>query len=97
MWNGRLWLSLAGKNEKTTFLMAYHDGVAAAAAVASEPNLPVTERLAQVNGLLGKCWPISLTIGETQLALDRFYDTPENRPIALARAITMIAFRAGAH
>jgi hypothetical protein len=94
MWNGRAWVGFTGKNEKTIFLMGYQSGLKhLAIAAAFDQSKPSAERLALANQLVETCWPTTLTYGEIQLALDRFYDTPENRPMAISTALSTISAR----
>jgi len=95
MWNGRMWVGMTGsKNEKTLFLMAYQAGLKHLAIAATfDQSKSSADRLALANQLVETCWPTTLTYGEIQLALDRFYETPENRPTAISMALSKITAR----
>jgi len=86
-WNGRFWKSLASDGEKNAFVMGYtnavHDTLFGIAASLKADYSPVLKLLI----------PASLTVAETVTALNRFYDVPENGPIAVAGAMKVIAQR----
>jgi len=84
-WNGRLWKTLSA-SERITFLAGYSDATRIVATAAS----PSFERF---DKLERDFWPGSLTLAEVCSALDRFYETPENGPISIWDAITVIARR----
>jgi hypothetical protein len=93
--NGRLWKAIAGEAPKTAYLAGYLNGITFA--LGSTPptkGQSLEENLKSINELRSRLFPFGLTVNEVKTALDRFYDTPENLPIPIANALTIISGRA---
>src|ERR1019366_3925064 len=86
-WNGRFWRSL-DHDGKIVFVLAYGSAVQEVTIAQSGGKLD------RYKELIKPFWPTGLTGAEIVLALDRFYDTPENGPITISGAIEVIAQRA---
>jgi len=83
--NGRFWRTCS-ETEKDIFLFGYSDGLDMIAIATSSDY-------SKYKIVRKKYWADSLTASEVRAALDRFYDTPENGPIAISNAIVAIARR----
>ena len=86
MWNGRFWKTLAD-NQKLIFVFGYSNG-------ANFVVLKTTTNFPDYKEASATLWPSTLTYEEIKLALDRFYDTPENGPVSISGALQVIAARA---
>jgi hypothetical protein len=75
-----------GVDEKLEYLMGFREAASVVIIVAVKPELD--------DEAFKDFWPARLTNREVIEALDRFYDTPENRPISIANALTIVAKRA---
>jgi hypothetical protein len=89
--NGRAWNAMAVNNkltidEKLEFLMGFREAASVVIITVVKPEL--------YDEVFKDFWPSSLTNREIIDALNRFYDTPENRPISIANALTVVAKRA---
>lgn len=83
--NGRLWKGFTD-NERIAYMLAYADTVAfLSVLMSSKPE--------DLEALTHKFWP-GLTYRESIDALNRFYDVPENGPIEIMFAMTIVADRA---
>jgi hypothetical protein len=83
--NGRSWQAL-DKMAKISYVIGYREGVTATSRVATEATLGTTVR--QV--LAGS----SLNNREMADALDRFYQNPLNRPLAISDAVYIVVRQA---
>jgi hypothetical protein len=84
--NGRFWRTL-DKDGKLGLVVGYADGVKQILALVSQGDFELFKKLQR---------PVlsPLTHEEVISALDRIYETPENRPISIAVAMTAVAARA---
>jgi hypothetical protein len=83
--DGRFWSSL-NIGEKGSLVLGLRDGINHSVACLS-PSLDRFEE--EIKGY----WPTGLTAEEIAFALERFYETPENRPIPIVKALFAIAAR----
>ncbi|MGA2880745.1 MAG: hypothetical protein ABSG13_17495 [Bryobacteraceae bacterium] len=89
--NGHYWIALAQDEEKISFATGYEEATTNALMTARKylPNVDPDKLLA----LAIISWPKDLTVGDVVTALDRFYGTPENRPIGIPIAISIVGMR----
>jgi hypothetical protein len=93
--NGRFWRGLNAE-EKLLWLVAYRCGLEDATFGAIQDRYPdagvqtVVERLKDKMAFL---YPPGLTLDEVGTSLETFFAAPENRPIPVQYALTMICFR----
>lgn len=85
-YNGRFWKSL-DVSSKLMFLAGYNNGATLASTFAAAD-------FASFQRVTKQVLPSTLSGYEVSAALDRFYDTPENAPIAIAWALTVISDKA---
>jgi hypothetical protein len=84
-WNGRLWKTF-NANEKAVFLIAFSSAIDQAALV-------VTKGRTSSSKLAAVLFPGKLTGQEILSALDKFYDAPENAPVAISDALMGVSRR----
>jgi hypothetical protein len=94
LYNGHAWINLVANkkllvDEKLWFLSGFRDASLSASIAATEP----TPGGGGDDKIFRKGWPASLTMREVIEALNRFYETPENRPIPITYALMLIAGR----
>ena len=85
--NGRFW-KILDERAKIDWLEAYENGVKYAAITFGD--ISSNQVMANKIRLL---FPDGLTWGEVRIALDRFYDAPENGPISLPDALQIIVMK----
>jgi hypothetical protein len=83
--NGRRWQILSA-GEKLAWLDGYDNGLKAALYGPYEP----AEGREALAARLRKFLPDKLSFGETRSALDRFYETPENRPVPISLGVFVV-------
>jgi hypothetical protein len=83
--NGRFWKSL-NHRKKSVFISGYFS--------ATDYIMLLTNKDYQTYKKVSQSFcPPSLNVGEVDIALDRFYETPENTPIPIPQAIWVISER----
>jgi hypothetical protein len=94
MFNGRAWKGMT-KSERKPFLVGYINGVIYGSICALSDGQPVTAaRVDSLDRLKKQLFPSTMTLDEILASLDRFYDPPENAPIAIPSALEIISTRA---
>jgi len=95
--NGRYWRNLR-IDEKILWLIAYRQGLEDATFDSIQDQHPDADVQTVVGKLKDKMaatlYPPSLTVEEVGMSLETFFATPENRPIPIRYALTMICFKA---
>jgi len=90
-WNGRFWRSFKSE-QKMAFLFGFGEAAllvsTGCVAVSSSPGIENTIKVANL------FWPTGLTFDEIRESLDRLYDVPENRQIAISDGLNVISQRA---
>jgi hypothetical protein len=84
-WNGRFWKG-SMPFVKTGFLLGYEQALVTTGA----PQFPEYSKFEEFKKQL---YP-ALTMSEIESAVDRFYETPENGPVAVSDALRIIAAKA---
>jgi hypothetical protein len=84
--NGRFWRPM-DDHAKLLWLRAYHEGLMTA--FISSPSTVRENLIAQV----GNLFPNGLSYGEIISAIDQFYNTPENGPIAISLALKVVVLK----
>jgi len=85
--NGRRW-SRMEINDRLIYIIAYHDGLMAGVFYLGSGTQK--EKIAR----LAEMYPATMTLTEIGVAIDTFYNTPENALISVPRAMSFIAMKA---